>query len=203
MVDFAKALAKNKTHFDKIVAFDCETSGLSFDTLDPSVGYRMISAGLIVADCHFKPIEELYVEFKWGDSTASWSSQAEGIHGLSRAYLDANGVTDVEGAEQIGGLLYDQFGMETPITLLGTNPASFDQFYLKNFLVSQGIPFKFSHRMLDTFSLGYGTVGAWTSDELFEILGFKKRDKHNALEDARMSLKSFELLHSLWQSQVG
>ena len=204
MVDFAKALQKNKTHFDKLVAFDCETSGLNFDTLDPSTGYRMISAGLIVATSDFEPTEELYVEFKWTDNEISqWSDYAAKIHGLSKAYLNEHGVTDVEAAEKIGGLLYEHFGMETPITLLGTNVGTFDYPFLRNFLTSMSIPFKFSHRFLDTFSLGYGTVKAYTSDELFDILGFKKRGDHNALEDARMSLKSFKLLHSLWQSEIG
>lgn len=205
MVDFKKALEKVKGKFDKVLAFDCETSGVNFDGIDPSINYKMLSAGLIIADADFKPIEELYVEFKWADSDKhyKWSEQAFSIHGLSKEHLDKHGVTENDGAEAIGGILYEHFGMDNAITLLGTNVASFDQFFLKRFLNNMGIPFKFSHRMLDTFSLGYGTLGAYTSDELFDILGFAKRTNHNALEDARMSLNSFKVINDLWNTQIG
>lgn len=186
---------------DKLLAFDCETTGFTFGP-DPSKDHCMVSAGLIVADLDFNPIEELYVEIKW-DGKSNWADQAENIHGLSRQYLEAHGQTHEQAAEAIGGLLVDHFGFDKAITLLGTNVMSFDLFFIRKFLDSMELSFKFSHRGADTFSLAIGTVKSQTSDELFELLGFDKRDKHNALEDARMSLKAFKIINNLWSKHVG
>ena len=189
MADVTDTTQRPKGYFDKICVLDTETSGINFDSIDPSKNYKMLSCGLIAADNNYNIIDELYVEFKWGDSDkhSKWSLSAQDIHGFTKEYLDKNGDTDVDGAEKIGGFLYDHWGADTPITLLGTQVATFDQFFLRNFLNNMGIPFRFSHRHLDTFGLGYGTVKAYTSDELFELCGHP-RAKHNALEEDRKSV---------------
>jgi oligoribonuclease (3'-5' exoribonuclease) len=181
---------------EKILAFDCETTGFNYG-VNPSIGHAMVSAGFIVADANFNPIEELYVEFKW-DGKSKWTKEAEKIHGLSVQYLEQHGLSHPEAAEKIGGLLFDHWGDTKPIMLLGTNVMSFDIFFLDAFLQSQEIPFRFAHRGMDTFSLSMGTVRAETSNELFELLGLK-RGTHNALEDARTSLQAFREIYSTWK----
>jgi len=181
---------------EKILAFDCETTGLSYG-VNPSLNHSMVSVGLIVANAKFEPIESLYVEIQW-DGKSKWEPEAEKIHGLSREYLAQNALTHADAAEKIGGLLFEHFGMYQPIMLLGTNVMSFDIFFLDNFLQSMEIPFRFSHRGLDTFSLAMGTVRAETSNELFDLLGFEKRGKHNALDDASMSLAAFRQIYTQW-----
>lgn len=189
-----------KGSFDKILAFDCETTGFSFGD-NPSKDHQMVSAGLVVADLNFNPIEELYVEINW-NGNSKWADQAQQIHGLSKEYLATNGVTEVEATEQIGSLIYDHFGFDNPVTLLGTNVISFDVFFLRKLLHSNNLPIKFSHRGMDTFSLAMPIFGAFTSDELFEILGFHKRETHNALDDAKRSLKVFKIVNNLWDKYV-
>lgn len=201
MVDFAKKLQESKGYFDKFLAFDCETSGMCFDGHDPSKGYQMVSAGLIVANLKFEPVEELYVEIKYNDKN-KWESKAESIHGLSKEHLEKHGQPEIIVAEKIGGLLFDHFGTDNKITLLGTNAASFDVFFLRKLLSAYDLPFSFSHRAIDTFSLSMGTVGEFTSDGLFDCLGFKKRDKHNALDDARMALNTYKIINKMWKKYV-
>jgi hypothetical protein len=206
MVDFAKALHEKRGEFTKVLAFDCETSGINLGQIDPAVHYKMVSAGFIVANINFEPIEELYIEFKWDDPTCTekfyWDNKAEAIHGLSQKYLNEHGKTEAEAAEAVGGLIYDHWGLNDVIVLLGTNVASFDQFFLRKFLERQGLKFKFSHRMLDTFSLAMGTIRAFNSTELFELIGCRGEGTHNALQDAGCSLKSFNVLNRLWRNHV-
>ena len=188
-----------KGQFDKFLVVDCETSGFNPGP-DPSKDYQAVSWGLIVSDVKtFKPIDGLYLEVKW-NNLSKWSTDAEIIHGLSKSYLQQHGVTEAEAAEQIGGLLVEHFDIDTPITLMGTNVSTFDLPFLRKLLNAYDLPFKFSHRAMDTFSLSMGTVQAFTSDELFEIINGKQRGKHNALDDAAASLKTFETIKRLWDT---
>jgi hypothetical protein len=145
---------KPKGYFDKFLAFDCETSGMAFGD-NPSKDYQIVSAGLIVADFTFKPIEELYVEIQW-NGHAKWDAKAESIHGMSKEYLLKNGIPEVEAVEKIGALMYDHFGMDSPISLLGHNVGTFDLPFLRKTLSNHDLNFKFAHRHMDTFSLAMG-----------------------------------------------
>jgi len=199
MVDFVKAL-KKREHFDKFLAFDCETSGVSY-TENPAKDYQIVSFGAIVSDFTFKPIEELYCEIKW-NRTARWEISAENVHGLSRKYLEDHGMKEEQAVEQLGGMLFEHFGADSPIVLLGHNVGVFDLPFLRKLLLNHGLPFKFAMRTLDTFSLGLATVGSYTSEELFDAMGFEKRGKHNSLQDAQYSLRAFGILSKMWKKYV-
>lgn len=188
---------KAKGHFNKILAVDCETSGLALGSLDPTYDreynrhYQSVSWGLIVADANtLKSIETLYVEIKW-NGTSEWNARAEQVHGLSKQYLEVNGVSEEEAIQQMGSLILKHFA-DTPITLLGHNVASFDRYFLCDLFQRHGITIKTSNRMVDTFSVGFCTVGTYNSDELFESVGLPVRDasKHNALTDTEYALES-------------
>ena len=48
---------KPRGYFEKILAMDCETSGLNFNAVDPSDGFQSVSWGFAVADAQtLKPI---------------------------------------------------------------------------------------------------------------------------------------------------
>ncbi len=201
MVDFKKELAKKRGEFNKFLVIDCETSGVTYGD-NPAKDCQMVSVGLIVTDIEtFKPIEELYLEIRY-NGKSKWDWQAEKVHGLTKDYLNKNGVTEIEAAEQIGGLLYEHFGIDNAITLCGHNVASFDVFFLKKLLYANDLQFKFTYRMIDTFSLGIATFGTFLSEGLFEAVGFEKRGKHNALEDARMALEAVRRINMLWKKKV-
>ena len=190
-------------YFDKIIALDCETSGLNRDTFDPSVDYQIVSIGMLVADTKdYNVIDELYVEIKWnGDS--KWSDEAERIHGFSKSYLDKVGLSEEDAVEQIALFLDKHYGTKTAINTLGQNVSSFDVPFLRALLHKYDMPFKFAHRHVDTFSLSMPTIGAFSSNELFELMGFEKRVTHNSLEDARMALKSVKTINRMWRKAYG
>lgn len=187
------------SHFTKFLAVDCETSGMTTTGDDPSVNHQMVSIGLIVSDVKtYKEIESLYLEIKW-NGESEWSDFAYKIHGLSKEYLEENGVDEEEAAAQILELIMKHFDTTKGITLCGHNVATFDRYFLKALLRKFGIELKFSHRMIDSFTLGLIGVEAFDSDELFEKMGLAPRRMHNALEDIQYTLKSVRLLNKVFQ----
>lgn len=190
------------TKIDKVLALDTETSGINFEAMTVAEDYQMVSVGMIVADTeNFEPMDELYIVIKW-DGKSKWSEKAEEVHGMSKQYLAKNGVSPEEAAEKIALFLDKHFGIDKAINLLGHNVVHFDLQFLKQFLWKYGLPFKFAHRHFDTFSLSMGTVRAFDSNELFDMMGFEKRKSHNALDDAKMSLAAFRIISKMWKKYV-
>lgn len=184
------------SHFNKFLAIDCETSGMSFGD-DPSEGYQMVSIGLIVSDVKtYAEIETLYLEIKW-NGTSGWNDYAQKIHGMSKEYLEENGVDEEEAAAEILELIMRHFDTTKGIVLMGHNVSNFDKPFLKSLLRKFDIELKFSHRAIDSFPLGLVAVKAFDSDELFENMGLPARKEHNALEDIRYTLKSVRLINKL------
>jgi DNA polymerase III epsilon subunit-like protein len=192
---------KPRGHYEKFLVIDTETSGMSFGG-DPSIDYQIVSIGLIVSDFTFKPLEELYVELQW-NGIDKWNDKAESVHGLSKAYLSEHGSSERDAVEKIAGMMVEHFEIERPITLLGHNVGTFDLPFFRKLLLKYDLPFKFSHRTMDTFSLAIGTIGTFNSDDLFDVMGFEKRKSHNALDDARYALKTFGTISKLWNKFVG
>ena len=185
-----------KGYFQKILAMDCETSGMSFEDVDPTVeqatgkSYQSVSWGFVVADAAtFKPLEELYLEIKW-NGVSEWSAKAESIHGLSKEYLNDNGITEEEAVIHIYDLFSRHWGPDSLIKTLGHNIASYDLYFLKALLRKFGVNYKFGNRHVDMNGIGLVCWQTYTSDQLFEAVGLLDRNKHNALEDAKMSLES-------------
>jgi len=200
---------KPKGYFDFLLAADCETTGLAYNSDDASIEsdgkyYQSIAWGLVVADANtLLPVEKLYVEIKW-DKKSIWSPQAEKVHGLSREYLEQNGIDSADAVVQIGGLILKYWGPTNSIRLLGHNVATFDMWFLKRLMRSEGIDLKFGNRHIDTSGAGFLTFNTYTSDELFAAVGLPERDahKHNALDDALHSLHSARTIRLLWNKFV-
>lgn len=187
------------SEFHKFLAIDAETSGMCTSGDDPSVGYQMVSIGLIVSEPKtFKEIEELYIEIKW-NGESEWNDYAFKIHGLSKEYLEENGVDEEDAAAQILELIMRHFDTTKAITLCGHNAASFDKYFLKSLFRKFGIELKFSHRVIDSFTVGLVAVNAYDSDELFAKMELAPRRMHNALEDIKYTLKSIRMINKLIQ----
>lgn len=202
---------KIKGKYKFILALDVETNGFKRQTLNASEGYQIVSWGIVIADAiTFKPIEELYIEVQWNDEMKakrlvepSFGKEAERIHGLTMEYLDKNGIPEEQAVEKVGTLIMKYFGPTNPIRCLGHNLHLFDYTFLVHVFLKYGITIPMTNVHIDTSTLGKVVLGTYTSDQLFETLGFQKRDKHNALDDARMSLKACEIISTLWKSKVG
>ena len=204
---------KPRGYFKHLLAIDCETTGLCFGSdnpvYDPKTGERhqMVSIGLIVADSEtFKPVEELYLEIKWNDasktqrkSNPEFGVKAEAIHGLTRRYLEDNAISEEEAVVKMGEMILKYWGPTVSIRKLGHNVHLFDLQFLRDIFQRHGIELSFGNRHYDTNSGGFMTFGTWTSDDLFEAVGFEARGDHNALDDARMALESARIIKLLFQ----
>ena len=191
---------KPQGYFNRFLVIDCETSGLCFDHSNPDItdGYQSVSWGLIVSDMEtMSEIDSLYVEIKW-DGVSKWHYKAERTHGLSKAYLDKHGMDEQEAAEEIAMFIGTYFGVEETIVCMGHNVARFDIPFLKKLLLKYDFPFSISHRCLDSSSLAAMTIGTFTSQAMFDDLGIERGDIHNALEDARATLKACRIIRKLF-----
>lgn len=195
---------KPRGYFEKILAMDCETTGLCFKNdspvYNPKTGERhqTISWGIIVARAdNLKPIDELYLEIKWNDESKrqaekdpEFGTRAAGIHGLTREYLEKHGVTEEEAVVQIGGLIMKHWGPENRVCTMGHNVHTFDLPFIRDMFGRHGVELNFGNRHIDTNSVGFVNWNTFNSDDLFELIGFEQRGDHNSLEDIQQTLEA-------------
>ena len=199
---------KPRGWFQKLLAVDCETTGLFFNEDDPSYDaesgkhHQAIAWGLIVADSStLKPIEEMYLEVQW-DGKSEWNERAQQIHGLSKEHLAKNGLVPNDAACEIANLIIKHWGPNGNIRLLGHNVLSFDKKFLQRTMRAIDIDLKFGSRHIDTNSVGFATFETYNSDDLFAEVGFDKRGDHNALDDARMALEVTRVVRTIFQNAI-
>lgn len=207
---------KPRGFFEKLLVIDCETTGLCFGgenpVFDVNTGERhqTVSWGVIVADAKtLKPIQKEYVEIKWNKESKKqkkansiFGSRAEQVHGLTFEYLEKNGVTEEQAVEKIGNLIITHFGPAGSLKCLGHNVHLFDVPFLRDLFERQGVPLAFGNRHYDTNSMGFATFGTFNSDDLFELVGFSKREDHNALVDAEQALESTRVIRKIFKTAL-
>lgn len=197
-----------KGFYDKILVMDAETSGLAFNSDDPSHDpctgevYQSVSWGLVVADAQtLKPIAKLYVEIKW-DGISTWSDKAQSVHGLTKDYLEEHGLTEEEAACEIASFVLDHFDADAMVPVAGHNAGTFDIFFMRRLLRKYEIMFRTGNRFIDTNTIGFTVFGTFNSDDLFTMIGVK-RTEHNALEDAMASLRVLHKTRQLANTILG
>lgn len=210
----------NKNNVPKFgLCIDWETTGADFGK-DSSLRYQGITFGAIVFDTQtFQEIEKIYVEVKFNSGTVKndyeWTEGAQKIHGKTREYLDANGVTMEDAAIKLLELIVKYFS-GTKVVFLGHNP-EFDIRFTAQLLREIGVEFsverkhedtldtwiEIHHVVLNTSALGFITLGIFKSDQLFERIGFEKRGEHNALTDAEYTLQTCAAIKTLVETGLG
>jgi hypothetical protein len=212
---------KPRGYFEYALAVDCETTGLCFKNYNhgenpvynPDTGERhqALSWGMMIVRVDdMSVVEELYVEVKWNEhsleqrlNNPNFGKGAEKVHGLTFQYLEENGMSEEEAVVKIGEIILKYFGPDNAIKLIGHNVHLFDLAFLRDLFNRHGVVLKFGNRHMDSNSLGFGTVGAWNSGDLFETLGHESRGNHNALDDIRMTVDAFRTIRQLWRLKVG
>lgn len=207
---------KPRGYFDYLLAIDCETTGLCFSNdnpvHNPKTGeyHQAVSWGLVVADATtLKPIEELYVEIKWNDKSKKqrknnpqFGKKAEEIHGLTRKYLEDNGLDEEDAIVKMGELILKYWGPTTSIRTLGHNVHMFDLVFLRDLFERNGVHLKFGNRHYDTNSIGFINWETFNSDDLFGLVGFDARGAHNSLDDAKMALEAARITRMIFQKAI-
>ena len=200
--------AKPLGYFRYCLACDCETSGLAFGQIDPTleentgVTYQAVSFAFIVVDTEtLEEVDELYVEIKW-NGESKWTSEAEKIHGLSKAYLEKNGLDEKDAVCEIAEFILKYFDPNKNIPLLGHNVVSFDRYFLFHLFNKFGLNLQFGSRHIDTLPIGFTLFNLFHSDQIFDKFGLEKRTQHNALQDIRQTLKVIQMARALWEAYV-
>lgn len=197
-----------------LLGMDCETSGMTFSSQvdemlpDPSAApskngyYQSVSWGLIVCDITtMQIVDKLYVEIKW-DGESLWDKKAEKVHGLTKEYLEVNGKTDEDAACDIYDFITKWWpDPKAPISTMGHNIASFDHWYFRRLMSKFSLMPTLGNRVIDTNTIGIVCYNAYTSNELYELVGVK-RTQHNALEDIKASWKVIKTTRSLFESYL-
>lgn len=195
-------------YYNRILAFDCETSGIFFaenparDPEDSTKRYQCVSWGLLILDGQFNQLDELYVEIQW-DGKSLWDSKAEAVHKLSKEYLADNALPYEEAYTKILNFLFKWFAT-TPIVTLGHNSISFDKQFLASDVDELGITLRWGNRHLDSNTLGYTLFETYTSDQLFDALGQTDRgESHNALDDIKRTVDAFRVSRAIARQVIG
>lgn len=201
-------MSKPRGYFKYLLGIDFETSGLFFGSnpVDDGSGnyYQPVSAGIVVIDADtLTAVEQHYIEIQW-DGNSLWSDKAQKVHGLTKQYLQENGVTLSEAVELIGNIIVKYWGPTGVIHCLGHNVHRFDVMFLDWLMKTEGIHLRFGNRHIDTCSAGFLTFGTYNSDDLFDAAGMPARNpnKHNALDDILCTLESARTIKTLWKHLV-
>lgn len=181
----------SKAHPGKYgLLIDWETSGSNFGG-DSSIDYQGLTFGAVVFDTTtFAEVDALYRELQFDDKKYKWTEGAEKIHGKSREYLAANGVSREEGLADLMELMLKYWAPGSKILVAGHN-VSFDNDFTAQLFRDHGLEeaLKLHHVVIDTSGIGFVLIGEYKSDAVFSLLGgIEKREEHNALEDARATL---------------
>lgn len=182
------------------LCIDWETTGSDFDGCSHET-YQGISFGAIIFNTDtLEEVESIYCELKFDETKYKWSAEAEAIHGLSREYLDKNGMDRGDALAELLNLIVKYMGPEPgKIVFMGHN-CKFDIDFTQQLANDFGMQITPFHVILDTSSTGFITCGIYKSNDLFEIFTGEVRDKHNALDDARQCLTTARGIRDIFQA---
>jgi DNA polymerase III epsilon subunit-like protein len=189
-----------------IFCADCETSGLNWgyeeacSNIKVCQDYQSVQWGFVAVDATtLETLGEKKINIKW-NGVAKWTQGAEKIHGLSKEWLEENGVTEEEAIVEMVEFWSEYVDLSNPIFFMGHHWRSFDHFFLEDLFIRHEVEgVKFSHKVLDTYSLAMGTLGLSSSDDIFKAVGLNNRTTHDALEDAQMTVEAFKRIRRIWK----
>ena len=144
-------------------------------------------------------VDTFLVDIKY-DPRYLWSDEAERIHGLSREYLEKNGVSQEDAAVQFANFILKWFGTDD-VMCVGHN-VIFDIEFLEQLMVPFDIMPKLHITKVDLASIGYTMLGLHKSDDIFSFLGMPQREEHNALEDCIYTSEAIRLIRKMFLDAI-
>src|SRR5271167_969745 len=119
MAEFKKKTTQQTPEFG--LAIDWETSGAIFGG-DSSKDHQGLSFGAIVFRTkNFEPVAKLYRLIKFNEKY-TWTEGAQKIHGLTKEYLEQNGISQEDAATDLLEMILKYFGPDSRVMILGHNP---------------------------------------------------------------------------------
>lgn len=177
------------------LAIDWETSGYSVPEYAKS--HQGISFGAIIFDVQsLEPVEALYLEIQFNPKY-SWEMGAEKVHGLSRDYLQKNGVSQEEAATQLLNLIIKYIAIGDDVMLLG-HRVHFDKAFTQQLTQSIGVDLSYHPNTIDSCSMAITLMEIAKSEDVFQLMGMPPREEHNAMEDITYTLMSIKRMKELF-----
>jgi DNA polymerase III epsilon subunit-like protein len=171
---------------------DWETSGANFGG-DSTKDYQGIAFGAVIFNVEtMEEVASIYRELNFDDTKYKWSAEAERIHGISREHLTKHGISREEALIDLLEFIATHMGTGK-IFMAGHN-SQFDRDFTTQLASDFGVSLTFHHVNIDTAGICYALLQQYRSDDIIELLLGVKRGKHNALEDARLTL---QVLHTI------
>lgn len=171
-----------------LLVIDTETGGL-----DPDHDSLVSLAAVLWQDGKIKAETQIFVN----EPKARIGAEALAVHGIDPQWLKLNGLSPLQAVKEFERFVTTYFPKpgKGEVQLAGHNVA-FDVAFLKRLyrLAHEEFPSFYSHRILDTASLGLFFIlsgdlpsGSATSDKLFSYfqIPFTHDNRHSALGDAR------------------
>ena len=168
-----------------LIVIDLETSGVTDQSSVIQIGaVRFTKYGELKTEEYFDALVKTY--------NPEWSSEAEAVHGMSKAYVDQNGMSIHDALTHFSKWVYD---VSRKYCYLAQWSCGFDVAMLERAYKYAGFKFPFTHRAYDIASItrfyiarkGYNPSKGLA--DTHRLLGVDNRSfkSHYALDDAKMA----------------
>lgn len=188
------------TDYNKVLVIHCHTSGLSFGK-DITANAQPLTIALGVVDMKKVKMEKsISVQINFDNDKFSWNKKIEVIHGIGESE-NQNGETWQDATLIIAEFIAENFGIDDPIPLLGYHVESFHLPFLNKLLVSEGLEFKFDHKVIDLFPL-ITVFDKYSQKEMFEYLDIDQSEPLSSLYIIGVYVKIYKMFKVLIKDSI-
>jgi hypothetical protein len=183
------------TKFDKVLILHCHTSGISYSD-DITAGCQALTVALGVVDMStMKLTHTVDVKVRFDVDSYKWDKKLESIHGISGD--DADDTESLkDSAAILGEFLYNHFGIDNAIPVMGYNPLSFHVPFLNKILHSEELYFKFDNRVIDLFTIMM-LLDKTTVKDTLDFFDVDQSSPLSSLENIKTYLKIFKTIKTI------
>lgn len=186
-----------KTASKYVICYDFESGGLPSKEKPAFLAIPLVESSMVVVDMESLEIcEEKSHMFEYGYKEGlEYQSQAEAVHGISKAIQDANGIPLKTIYKEVCEIFKKYKNPRQGITLVGHNACQFDFPFFKNFFEYMGgniydhVKFQ-----LDTMQIAHMAALEQTDYKLHTCCAAHNIDlvnAHRALDDTRATAQLF------------
>lgn len=183
--------------FDKVLAIHCHTSGMAFKGDDITLNHQALTIALAVVDMTtLKITTSTVVKVPFDTSKYAWDDKLVAIHGITKAEAVDDELNLSDAAAALGEFLYENFGINNSIPLMGYNPISFHLPFLNKVLMSEQLKFRFDNRAVDLFPV-MALLGTYSVSEMFDVFEVDQSEPLPSLTIVKAYLKVFKTVKSI------
>lgn len=186
----------------KYLAMHVDTTGINYDSSDPSDGHEIVAICLMVCDANFKVLKHKVLYN--GTVSLKKLKASEKYHGINAAILEEVGIPDEEDfVFELASFIAEEFNDN--VKCLGHNVGTFTLPFIKKLFDKYELPIRFSSNVLDTYSVLVPTVGDLTLNALIDLFGedYDGDDEYSKTAyKCRLFVNIFKRIQQLWHRKI-